>query len=108
MNKTYSIQPYKHEDELVSIPIGKPGAGEGAFLAVEGNIQIGIIDSDYSITLLPLLEAIVEEKTDGMFRFYKGHKSEYHLQCMGLIIEMSNQTSVALRKHARLIFDDLY
>lgn len=105
MNKTHPIQPYKHEDDLVSIRIGKPGDGEGAFLAFDGNVQFGIADSEYTTTLIPLLEAIVEESSGGEFRFYKRQDEEYCLQCHGLIIVVSIQTGAALQDHAQSILN---
>lgn len=102
---TSITKPYQHEDELVSIRIGELGAGEGAFIAIDGNIQFGISDTEYSSTLIPLLEAIVEERTDGVFKFYKGYAGGYCLQNMGLLLFMSRQTGEALQVHAKRILN---
>jgi len=105
MNKTDSIQQYKYEDELVSIRIGQPGAGEGAFLAFDGNIQFGISDDQYKTTLIPLLEAIVEENTEGEIKFYKGEGGEYRLQCIGLMLVLSCRSGEALQEQAKFILN---
>ena len=102
---TNITKPYQHEDELVSIRIGEHGVGEGAFLAFDGNIQFGISDAEYSSTLISLLEAIVEERTDGVFKFYKGYAGGYCLQNMGLLLFIPRQTGEALQVHAKRILN---
>lgn len=106
MTRTDFTPLYKNEDDLTSIRIGRPGAGDGAFISFDGNIQIGITDSEYTATLFPLLKAIVEERTDGVFKFYKGYAGGYCLQNMGLLLFMSRQTGEALQKHAKLILNE--
>lgn len=43
---------YQYEDEQISVRIGKPGVGDGAFLAFDGNIQFGFVNDQYEDMLL--------------------------------------------------------
>ena len=47
MNKNDHTPLYQYEDELLSISIGKPSQGSGAFIAVDGNIQFGFMDEQF-------------------------------------------------------------
>ena len=100
MNKHDYTPLYQHEDELISFRIGKPEVGDGAFLAVDGNMQFGFTNDQYDDMLLPLLRAIIEERTDGTFKFYKCQNGDYRLQSHALMLVMDNKTGVALQKHA--------
>jgi hypothetical protein len=98
---------YQYEDEQISVRIGKPGLDDGAFLALNGNIQSGFLEDQYQDMLLPLLRAIREESIEGTFKFYRWRNGEYRLQSYAIMIVMDNQTGQILQNHAQKILDAL-
>jgi hypothetical protein len=76
---------YQYGDETISVRIGKPLKGDGAFICVDGNIQFGFTNNQYDDMLLPLLKAIIEERTNGTFKFYKCPNGDYRLQSYALM-----------------------
>ena len=94
------IPIYQYEDETISVRIGKPLKGDGAFICFGGNIQFGFTNNQYDDMLLPLLKAIIEERTDGTFKFYKCSNGDYRLQSYALMLVLTNQTGIELQKHA--------
>ena len=107
MNEHNYTPLYQHEDELISVRIGKSDVGDGAFLAVDGNMQFGFTNDQYDDVLLPLLRAIIEERTDGTFKFYKCQNGDYRLQSQVLMLVMNNQTGLALQHQTKKILDAL-
>ena len=105
MNKNDHTPLYQYEDELLSISIGKPSQGSGAFIAVDGNIQFGFMDEQFIDDLIPLLESILEERTEGIYRFYKSKNDVYRFHSRALMVVLSNQTGLALQHHAKKVLD---
>ncbi len=56
MNKDDYTPLYQFEDETISVRIGKPNVGDGAFLAFNGDIQFGFVNDQYEDMLLPSLD----------------------------------------------------
>ena len=98
-NKDYTPL-YQHEDKLVSIRVGSPGAETGAFLAFDGNIQFGFMDNQFSESLIPMLDSIVNERIEGKYKFYKVKNGEYRLHSGPLMLVIKNESAVALKCHA--------
>jgi hypothetical protein len=96
---------YQYEDEQISVRIGKPEVGDGAFLAFNGNIQFGFVKDQYEDMLLPLLRAINNESIDGTFKFYQCQNGDYRLQSHALMLVIDNRTGVTLQNHARKVLD---
>lgn len=96
---------YQHEDKLVSIRIGKPEQKSGAFIAIDGNIQFGFMDEQFNQHLIPLLECIINERTEGIYRFYKCKGDNYRFQSRALMLLLSNETGLALQHHAKEILN---
>lgn len=91
---------YQYEDDLVTVSVGKPGAEMGGFIALDGNIQFGFMDNQFSETLIPLLESIVNETVQGKYKFYKCQSGNYRLQNGPLMLVIKNASAVALKHHA--------
>ena len=100
MNDNDYAPLYQHEDELISVRIGKPNKGGGAFIAVNGNVQFGFTEGQYDDMLLPLLRAIHQESTEGTFKFYKCQNGDYRLQSYALMIVLKSSIGAALQRHA--------
>lgn len=92
---------YQHEDELVTVRLGKPGTKSGAFLGFNGNIQLGFMDNQYTDTFMPILKSIVNESTEGKYKFYESENGEYRLQHGALMVIMNNATALSLKHHAK-------
>lgn len=99
---------YQFEDDIISVRIGKPNIGDGAFLAFNGNIQFGFVNDQYDDMLLPLLRAIHDESIEGTFKFYKCQNGDYRLQSHALMLVMDNKTGLALQHHAKKVLDAYY
>jgi len=96
---------YQYEDEQISVRIGKPEVGDGAFLAFNGNIQFGFVNDQYEDMLLPLLRAINIESIDGTFKFYRCQNGDYRLQSHALILVIDNKTGLTLQSHTQKILE---
>ena len=105
MNKDDYTPLYQFEDETISVRIGKPNVGDGAFLAFNGNIQFGFVNDQYEDMLLPLLRAINNESMDGTFKFYRCQNGDYRLQSHALMLVMDNKTGLALQSHTQKILE---
>ena len=107
MNDNDYAPLYQHEDELISVRIGKANTSDGAFLAVDGNVQFGFTEGQYDDMLLPLLRAIHNESIEGVFKFYKCQNGDYRLQSQVLLLVMNNQTGLALQHQTKKILGAL-
>ena len=101
MNRHDHTPLYKYEDKLVSIHIGKPHVGNGAFFAVDGNVQFGFTNNQYEEMLVPLLRAINNESIDGIFKFYQSQNSGYRLQIHALMLVINKPTGESLKAHVK-------
>ena len=100
MNDNYNTSIYRHEDKLITLSLNKPGSNGGAFLAFDSNVQFGFTENKFSDSLIPILESIVNEQTEGKFKFYQCQNGEYRFQNHGLMLLMNKATGKALREHA--------
>jgi hypothetical protein len=107
MNKDDYTPLYQFEDELISVRIGKPRVGDGAFLAFNGNIQFGFVNDQYEDMLIPLLRAIDHESIEGTFKFYRCQNGDYRLQSHALMLVLDNSTGEALKNHVKKALHEL-
>ena len=107
MNEDDYTPLYQFEDELISLRIGKPNVGDGAFLAFNGNIQFGFVNNQYDDMLLPLLRAINNESIEGTFKFYRCQNGDYRLQSHALMLVLDNSTCEALKTHVKKALHEL-
>jgi len=107
MNKDDYTPLYQHEDDVISVRIGKPNVGDGAFLAFNGNIQFGFVNDQYENMLLPLLKAISDESTNGNFKFYRCQNGDYRLQSHALMLVIDNFTGESLKAHVKNVLVQL-
>jgi len=98
---------YQYENEQISVRIGKPNVGDGAFLAFNGNIQFGFVNGQYEDMLLPLLRAINNESMDATFKFYRCQNGDYRLQSHALMLVLDNSTGEALKTHVKKALHEL-
>lgn len=66
------------------------------------------MDKQFTDDLMPLLESIIKERTDGIYKFYKSKSDEYRFHTRALMIVLSKQTGLALQHHAKKVLDAYY
>ena len=101
MNDNYNTSIYRHEDELITLSINKPSSNGGAFLAFDANVQFGFTENQFSDSLIPILESIINETTEGKFKFYQCQNGEYRFQSYALMLLMDITTAQAMKEQAK-------